>query len=78
MKNLEKNIINTKSNSNLNLFILSSKKNKVLNKIEKKINSLNYQNILILNIYSIGINKPIDLSREKLLQTFQQLKLKLK
>ena len=70
LKNLEKNIINTKSNSNLNLFILSSKKNKVLNKIEKKINSLNYQNILILNIYSIGINKPIDLSREKLLQTY--------
>ncbi len=70
LKNLKVNIIKTKFSNALNLFILSSRNEKVLNQFEKKINSLNLDNILILNIYSIGIKKPIDFSREKILKTY--------
>jgi len=70
LKNLETNIINSKFRSSLNLFVLSSKKKDSLDKFEKKINSLNLSNVLILNIYSLGVKKPVELSREKFLHTY--------
>ena len=70
LRDLKASIIKTKFVNGLNLFILSSRKKKVLNQFEKKLNSLNLDNILVLNIYTIGINKPIDLSREKILKTY--------
>ena len=71
--NFIKDLNNIKYYQSLNVLILSSKNKLFLDKIEKKINQLNINNLILINIYKIGIINPIDITREKILKTYLYL-----
>ena len=71
--NFIKDLNNIKYYQSLNVLILSSKNKLFLDKIEKKINQLNINNLILINIYKIGIINPIDITREKILKTYLKI-----
>ena len=72
-----KNDIYLINKSNFSLFILTSKSQNKLENFENLLIKKKINNILIINIFKIGIKKPIDIQREKILFTYLSLETQL-
>ncbi len=66
----KKDILSICKNDNKVLLLLISKNEIRLNKIENDLENFNLNNLIVINIYKLGIKKVVDKVREKILKTF--------
>ena len=76
LKDLKNDIYLINKNS-FSIFILTSKNKNKLENFEELLIKKNINNISIINIFKIGIKKPIDIEREKILFTYLSLETQL-
>ena len=66
----KKDILSVCKLQNKVILVLVSKNESKLSKIENDLESFKFDNLIVINIYKLGIKKVIDKEREKILKTF--------
>ena len=77
LKILKNDIKTINSKKKFSLFLLISKIKPKLDKFENELTAININNISIINIFKIGIKKPVDKKREKILHTYLSIETQL-
>jgi len=74
---LKQDIRSLKKNNNLTILIPASKHRKKIYKLTDYIEKLNFNNLIVINIFKLGVNKVIDTNREKIFKTFLTIEIQL-